>query len=131
MLFTDKVTIYTHKKITETVGEITSETDTWERTVIDGVQWADSYEKQNNGGKIDVARYASVTFPEGTFENIILEPGREEDAIVYGEVEDEVTNQRGQRLSDLLNKYPKSGRIKTVNNNSNRTFLKNKKVVIA
>ena len=44
-LFTDTVTIY--NKISDTE---------WKRTVVDGVQWADKYDKQNADGKIIVAR---------------------------------------------------------------------------
>lgn len=103
----------------------------WSRQVITGVQWADHYDKENQAGKISVARYASITFPEGTFEGLDLTPASEETAIVYGEVLDEVTGEKGHRISDLLSKYPKSGRIKSVNDNSNREHLKNIKVVIS
>lgn len=71
----------------------------------------------------------NITFPKGTYEGIELKPS-EDDAIVYGEVTDEVTGMRGHRISDLIEKYPKSGRIKSVNDNSNRAFLKNVKVVV-
>lgn len=127
MLFTDTITLYTNT-IT-TVND--TETETWTRTVVKGVQWSDSYEKQNSAGRIEVARLATVTFPEGTYEGLTLEANRELDAIVFGEVSDTVTTAAGSRLSDLLERYPKSGRIKTVNDNSNRDFLKNKKVVLA
>lgn len=103
----------------------------WDRQVIRGVQWADHYDKENQAGKINVARYASITFPEGTFEGLQLTPASEETAIVYGEVLDEVTEEKGHRISDLLSKYQKSGRIKSVNDNSNREHLKNIKVVVA
>lgn len=112
------------------MGGISTETETWERTVIHGVQWADHYDKQNESGKISVARYASITFPEGTYTGLVLDAAREEDAIVYGEVTDTVTGARGNRISDLLERYPKSGRIKSVNDNTNRRMLKNIKVVI-
>lgn len=92
--------------------------------------WSDKSEKSNDGGKISVARYANITFPQGTFEGLDLNPGSEDDCIVYGEIDDEITGKRGQRVSDLLEKYPKSGRIKSVNDNSNRAFLRNIKVVI-
>lgn len=111
------------------VGDVTAETDIWERTVVLGVMWSDRTEKQNANGQISIARYVNITFPEGTYEGLSL-TANEDDAIVYGEVDDEVTAQRGHRLSDLLAKYPKSGRIKSVNDNSNREHLKNIKVVI-
>ena len=119
-MFTDTVTLYTKVSDTE-----------WKRTVVEGVQWADKTNKNNDNGKISVARYAIITFPEGTYENLILAAGREEDCIVLGEVQDVVTGEKGSRVSDLLEKYEKSGRLQSVNDNSNRDFLKNKKVVIA
>ena len=61
----------------------------------------------------------------------MLAVSREEDGIVFGAVEEVVTGEKGSRLSDLMKKYPKSGLIKSVNDNSNRDFLKNIKVVVA
>lgn len=118
--FNDTITIY--NKIDD---------DTWNKTTVEGVQWTDKYEKQNDSGKLNVARYASITFPEGTYEGLVLNPSNEEDAIVYGNIEDDVTNEKGHRISDLLHKYQKSGLIQSVNDNSNRTHLKNIKVVVA
>lgn len=118
-LFTDTVTVY-HK---------VSDTE-WTRTIVSGVQWADKAEKQNINGKVSVARYASVTFPTGTYDSIVLDATMEEDCIVYGAVEDAVNGTKGSRISDLMQKYPKSGLIKSVNDNSNRDFLKNIKVVV-
>ena len=118
-LFTDTVTIY--NKISDTE---------WKRTVVEGVQWSDKTEKKNDGGKISIAHYVSVTFPEGTYEDITLASEREEDCIVYGVVEDVIRDEKGSRVSDLLRKYDKSGLIKVVNDNSGRDFLKNKKVVL-
>ena len=119
-LFTDTVTIYNKISASE-----------WERTVVEGVQWTDKTEKQNNNGKISVAKYVQITFPEGTYEGLVLNASQEEDCIIYGAVEDVITGEQGNRISDLLKKYPKSGRIQSVNDNSNRDFLKNIKVVIA
>ena len=119
-LFTDTVTIY--NKISDSE---------WKRTVVSGVQWTDKEEKQNNGGKISVARYVNITFPDPTYKGLVLCSASEEDCIVFGAVEDVVTNIKGQRISDLLKKYSKSGLIKSVNDNTNRTFLKNIKVVVS
>ena len=119
-LFTDTVTIY--NKISDSE---------WKRTVIPGVQWADKTEKKNENGKISIARYASVTFPDGTYEGLTLNSSNEEDCIVYGTVEDVAEDAKGKRISDLLKKYPKSGIIQSVNDNSNRNFCKNIKVVVA
>lgn len=118
-MFEDTITLY--NKISD---------EAWERTVIHGVQWADKFERQNNDGKISIARYASITFPEGTYEGLTLDPKNEEDAIVYGETLFEVDGTKGHRISDLLKKYSRAGIIKSVNDNSNRAMLKNKKVVI-
>ncbi len=119
-LFGDTVTVY--NKLEE---------DRWKRTVVEGVQWTDKSEKTLSDGVFSIARYASVTFPQGTYEDILLFPDAEEDCIVYGAVEDEVTGERGNRIADLLKKYPKSGTIKSVEDNSARRLLKHKKVVVA
>lgn len=119
-LFTDTVTIY--NKISDTE---------WKRTVVNGVQWSDKTEKQNNNGKISVARYVSITFPQCTYEDLILDSSKEEDCIVYGSIEDVVEDVKGKRISDLMKKYPKSGLIQSVNDNSNRDFLKSIKVVVS
>lgn len=128
--FTDTITFY-HKEILETQEEgRTVEVPTWTRKVIHGVQWSDHFEKQDTGGRISVASYATLTLPQGTFEGLVINAKNEEDAIVYGEVDDIVTTVPGHRVSDLLNKYQRGGRIKSVNDNSNRTHLKNIKVVL-
>lgn len=131
MIFTDAVTLYKKKEQQETVNGITSTTYSWTRTVVRGVMWVDKLERQNNDGKISIAKYATVTFPVGTYENLDFLHTSEEDAIVYGEITDEVTTTKGSRLSDLLTKYPKSGRIKQIKDNSTRDNLKNIKVVVA
>lgn len=128
--FDDTITLYRKEITTTQVEGIQTETATWNRKVITGVQWSDKYEKNESNGKVSIARYAKITFPEGTYDNIELSPAREEDAIVYGEVIDTVTEARGSRLSDLLEKYPRSGRIKSVNDNTNRR-LPNIKVVVS
>ncbi|MBR5596487.1 MAG: hypothetical protein IKW30_03675 [Lachnospiraceae bacterium] len=118
-MFTDTITLYNKVSDTE-----------WKRTTVKGVQWSEKEEKQNNNGRISVAKYVSITFPESAYENLILKAENEEDCIVYSEVKDVITGEKGNRISDLLKKYPNSGRIKSVNNNSNRRLLKNIKVVI-
>ena len=95
------------------------------------MQWADKLEKQNSNGKIEVVRYVSITFPEGTFEGVKIDASCEEDCIVKGEVNDAVTGEKGSRISDIRKKYPKSGLIRSVKDNSDRTYLKNLKVVVA
>lgn len=119
-LFIDTVTIYNKISGNE-----------WKRTVVNGVQWVDKNDKTSTDRVIGIARYASVTFPEGTYEELVINALNEEDCIVYGAVEDVVTGSRGQRICDLMEKYQKSGTIKAVNDNSNRDFLKNIKVIVA
>lgn len=118
-LFTDKVTVYQKQSDGTTL-----------RTVVPGVQWSDVTDKSLSTGKLQVHKSANVTFPEETFGLIDLSTFTEEDAIVYGEITDEVGATRGSRLSDILTAHPKSGIIRSVNDNSNRDLLKNIKVVV-
>lgn len=116
MLGTDTVTIF--KK--QTNGSFI-------KRVVKGVQWSDKDEVINTNGHINVAKYVSITFFAGTFEDLNLTNFTEEDAIFYGNIVDEVTD---NKISALLRKYPKSGLIKSVKDNSNRSYLKNIKVVL-
>lgn len=118
-LFTDTVTVY--NKISD---------NKWKRTVVKGVQWSENTDRVNSDKVITYASHVSVTFPEGTFDDVVLSSSNEEDCIVYGEVNDAVDGQRGSRVSDLVKKYEKAGFIKSVNDNSKRSFLKNIKVVV-
>ncbi|MBE5867985.1 MAG: hypothetical protein E7293_03380 [Lachnospiraceae bacterium] len=119
-VFTDTVTIYNKVSDTE-----------WKRTVVEGVQWSDKKERKNADGVLSIVSYASITFPEGTYEGLILNATNEEDCIVFGNVGDVVDGSKGKRISDLVKKYPQSGLIKSVNGNANRQFLKNIKVVVS
>lgn len=119
MIFTDTVTVF-HKEDAE-----------WSKSVVKGVQWVDKSEKTNADGILSVARYASVTFPEGTYEGLELNPLCEEDCIFYGEIQETIKEERGCRVSNLMNQYPRSGRIKSVKDNSSRTMLKSKRVILA
>lgn len=118
-LFTDTVTIY--NKISDTE---------WKRTVVKDVQWSDNTDRVNINGKVSVVHSTSVTFPKPTYEGLVLDSSNEEDCIVYGAIDDIIEDVKGKRISDLLEKYPKSGLIKAVNDNSNRTMLPNIKVVL-
>lgn len=100
---------------------------TFTRFVVNGVQWSDKDEVVNPDGRVHVAKYASVTFFDGTFENLELTNFTSEDAMFYGVINDEVVD---GRISALLKKYPRSGIIKSVKDNSNRDYLKNIKVVL-
>jgi hypothetical protein len=95
------------------------------------VQWTEKTEKKNENGKISIATYITVTFPKGKYTGLVFSAKNEEDAIVYGDVPDVVNTTTGHTLKDLLKKYEKSGRIKSVKDNSNRDFLPNIKVVLA
>ena len=122
-LFNDTVTIFNKR--------MDKETAVWDKTVVNGVQWSDHDEKNENAGRVSVGHYANITFPEGTYDGLILNAGNEEDAIFYGEIDAVIEDIKGHRITDIMKQYPKSGRIKSVNDNSNRDFLKNIKVVIA
>ena len=122
-LFNDTVTIFNKR--------MDKETAVWDKTVVNGVQWSDHDEKNENAGRISVGHYANITFPEGTYDGLILNAENEEDAIFYGEIDAVIEDIKGHRITDIMKQYPKSGRIKSVNDNSNRDFLKNIKVVIA
>lgn len=114
--FTDTVTLF--KK--QSNGMFT-------KHVVRGVQWSDKTDVSNTNGMAVVSHYSNVTFFEGAYEDLDLPSFTEEDAIFYGEIKDEV---EAGRISALLRKYPKSGVIKSVNDNSNRAHLKNIKVVL-
>ena len=122
-LFNDTITIFNKR--------MNGETAVWDKTVVNGVQWSDSDQKNENSGRISVGHYVNITFPEGTYDGLILNAANEEDAIFYGEIDAVIEDIKGHRITDIMKQYPKSGRIKSVNDNSNRDFLKNIKVVIA
>ena len=122
-LFNDTVTIFNKR--------MNKETAVWDKTVVNGVQWSDTDQKNENGGRISVGHYVNITFPEGTYDGLILNAANEEDAIFYGKIDAVIEDIKGHRITDIMKQYPKSGRIKSVNDNSNRDLLKNIKVVIA
>ena len=122
-LFNDTVTIFNKR--------MDKETAVWDKTVVNGVQWSDHDEKNENAGRISVGHYVNITFPEGTYDGLILNAANEEDAIFYGVIDAVIEDIKGHRITDIMKQYPKSGRIKSVNDNSNRDLLKNIKVVIA
>lgn len=122
-LFNDTVTIFNKR--------MNGDTAVWDKTVVNGVQWSDTDQKNENAGRISVGHYVNITFPEGTYDGLILNAANEEDAIFYGEIDAVIEDIKGHRITDIMKQYPKSGRIKSVNDNSNRDLLKNIKVVIA
>lgn len=97
------------------------------RFVVSGVQWSDKDEVVNSSGRVNVAKHVSVTFFVGTFEGLDLTNFTSEDAVFYGVIHDKLVD---NKISILLKKYPKSGVIKSVKDNSNRDYLKNIKVVL-
>ena len=115
-LFTDTVTIYNKS------------TSSWIRTVVDGVQWSDKADRINNNGRVKVDPHATITFPEGTYEGLKLDARDDEDAILYGVVSD-MPNTSSFKLSEVI-KRNKGGIIQSVNDNSNRDYLKNIKVTV-
>ena len=118
-LFTDTVTIY--QKISDTE---------WKRVVVNGVQWSEVAKRVNSNGVITVHKELTITFPQGAYEQINFDIFNEQTGIFYGEITEEIADEKGKRLSDLLKKYPKSGLVKIVRDNSNRDFLKHVKVVV-
>lgn len=116
MLRTDTITLFKKQP-----------SGSFSRFVVNGVQWSDKDEIVNPDGRVNIAKYASVTFFEGTFEGLDLINFSSEDAIFYGVISDTLVD---DRISALLSKYPKSGVIKSVKDNSNRSYLKNIKVVL-
>jgi len=116
--FNDTVTIYQKRS------------GSYRRTVVDGVQWSDTTDKTLATGRLTTAKSATVTFPEAVLNLVDFSTSTEEDAIFLGELDDEITTEKGHRLSDLLVAHPKSGIIRSVNDNSNRDLLKNIKVVV-
>lgn len=127
-LFNDTVTIFNKTVDYDQFGQ---EIPSWVKTVVDGVQWSDHDEKNENSGRVSVGHYANITIPEGRYEGLTLDASNTEDAIFYGVIDANIEDKKGHRLSDLMSQYPKSGRIKSVNDNSNRDLLKNIKVVVA
>ena len=118
-LFNDTVTIYQKQK-----------DGTTKRTVVQGVQWSDVTDKSMMTGRLTLSKSANITFPEEVLDQVDFSTYTEEDAIFFGEIINEVTTVKGSRLSDLIQAFPKSGIIRSVNDNSNRDLLKNVKVVV-
>lgn len=100
---------------------------TFAKFVVSGVQWSDKSDVVNTNGRATVTNYTNVTFFEGTYEGLDLPNFTEEDTIFLGYINDEVID---GKISTLLKAYPRSGVIKSVNDNSNRRYLKNIKVVL-
>lgn len=120
-LFTDTITLF---------NKIASSTS-YSAVKVDNVQWSERTIKSNSQGKLRVDRYIEVTFPEGTYEGLVLDASRSEDAIFLGDMTSlNITDVKGNRMSDKLKEYAASGTIQTVNDNSLRTRLKNKKVIL-
>ena len=97
--------------------------------MIHGVQWSEHTDKTvTDGGIVNLATSVTITFPKGTYEDVVLDAANDEDCIVYGDIVFDVQDVKGSRISDL--RRARSGAIKSVNDNSNRRFLQNVKVVL-
>lgn len=116
MLGTDTVTLFKRQP-----------DGTFTKFVVDGVQWSDKMDVVNTNGRVTVTHHTEITFFEGTYDGLNLLSYTEEDAIFLGYINNEVTD---GRISTMLKAYPRSGVIKSVNDNTNRRHLKNIKVVL-
>lgn len=113
-LFTDTVTIFHGSS----------------KKIVEGVQWSEKTERTITDKKISVAKYISVTFPEKVYNNIPFNEYDEHTCMIYGAIKDEVSEERGKRISDLMKNYERSGFVRVINDNSNRSKLKHIKVVL-
>lgn len=133
-LFTDVITLYNHKP-----------DDTYQRTVIKGVQFSRKVEKTvSSDNKISLASVVNITIPDtaecdrsyvgkGIFKNEedtsphwTLDAGENLDIMIQGEVEQEITED--YRLKNLRADYD-CATVDSVSDNRNRDFLKHIKVV--
>lgn len=122
MMNNDTVTIY-KKTIVEGVAS-------WVKTVVHGVQWSDHVDKTTTTGRVSRKPYANITFFM-TADLFGLKNYGEEDFIVKGECNAIVSTTKGSRPADIVEANVESGFITSVNDNTNRTNLKNIKVVIS
>lgn len=133
-LFTDTITIYNHK-----------EDDTYQRTVMKGVQYSKKTEKTvTSDGKVNLGTVVNVTIPEtvvcdrdyvekqkfrllgDTSNNWTLDETGNLDIIIQGEVTQEITEE--YRLKNLKTDYD-CVTVAGVSDNRNRSMLKHIKVV--
>ena len=133
-LFTDTITLYNHKT-----------DDTYQRTVIKGVQYRRKAEKTViSDGKINLADVVTVTIPDTAecsrqyvckkdFRNVkdtasywTLDAGGNLDIIIQGEINQEITEE--YRLKHLKADYD-CVTVASVADNRNRDRLKHIKVV--
>lgn len=122
MMNNDTVTIY-KKTIVDGV-------ESWVKTVVHGVQWSDHVDKITTTGRVSRKPYATITFFVSA-DLFDLKNFGEEDIIVKGECNAVVSTIKGSRPADVVEANVESGFITSVNDNTNRTNLKNIKVVIS
>lgn len=140
MLFTDVMTIYNH--YIDTNGN-----DAWKRTVIKGVQWRHSkLFNKVTGTELTEERAESITIDMSReylngiyvtpkeFKNLQNNNGYwtvDEkdglDVVVLGEITQEIS--ASYPLKNLHRDYQYVGTVRSVADNTNRTFLPNLKVV--
>ena len=118
MVFTDTVTIYQKQP-----------DGAYKKTTVTKCQWSNKITKSIADGKLQVFKNITVTFKPPFIDG--LANFSNEDAVIYGDVNEMPATEKGNRLSDLLTKYkPNAGIIREVNDNSKREHLKNIKVVM-
>lgn len=131
-MFADTVTIYNYYQ------------DTWQRTVIKGVQWTPSIVKTATNGKIDIANVVNITIPTTiqcdkaytTYKEYVklldvasywtLNPADNQDIMILGDIEVDITDT--YKLKNLRADY-ETHTVKSVKDNRLRARLKNIKVV--
>jgi hypothetical protein len=133
-LFTDTVTVITLVPLDEWLWDTfsfeTSEIGGYQVVIIPGVQWSDERNRTNADGKVSIESNATITFPKEVYKHVNFERIDEETSVFFGRMEEEISDVKGHRLSDLLKRYPKSGIVKMVKDNTNRYMLPNVKVVL-
>ena len=108
-----------------------SEIGGYQVVTVSGVQWKSKIERVNENGVVKFIKYASITLPEGVYENFIFDMLDESMAVFLGTLDEDLRDEKGYRVSDYLKKYQKSGLIRSISDNSNRDYLKHVKVVVS
>ena len=140
-LFTDTMTVYNFIQNDD-------ETESWQRTVIKGVQWShNKTEVTTSGGVQTETKVESITidfqknYGNATYIDAVAFQALEDktgfwtlnardgkDIVVLGESTNEIS--RAYKISQLQKDYQYSGTVKAVSDNRNRRLLKNIKVVV-
>lgn len=143
-LFTDTMTVYNYRKDADT------ETETWQRTVIRGIQWTHNKKEVSvSGGVQTETKVESITIDcqrnygnkpyiapneyvklsaEECAAYWTLDARNGQGVIVMGVSDKEIS--RAYRLSNLSEDYQYAGTVSSVSDNRNRAQLKHIKVVL-